>query len=205
MGVICVVLLIVGVFCVDSVGFCGRVVIVGIVSVWIVFSFFIMIVVPAFSPSFSSGFNVIKSCIAMLYFFEIENSVSLRLTRWVMLLVVVGMGVISAVTFCSVLICFCREMISFSPTLIPVLAEGLRVISVSIGTLYIFDMLYNVCFGSTVCVVKVSEFVSFVLFCLIGIRILSPALMFVDRFSFAACKSFCVILNLRAIANNPSP
>ena len=35
-------------------------------------SFFMMIVVPAFSPSFSCGLRVIRSWMAMLHFFEIE-------------------------------------------------------------------------------------------------------------------------------------
>ena len=40
---------------------------------------------------------------------------------------------------------------------------------------------------------------------LIGIRILSPALMLVVRFGFAWCRSFWLMLNLRAMANSPSP
>ena len=41
--------------------------------------------------------------------------------------------------------------------------------------------------------------------CFIGISILSPALMLVVRFGFAWCRSFWLMLNLRAMANSPSP
>ena len=102
-------------------------------------------------------------------------------------------------------------MISVSPALMLVFADGLCVMSVSMLMLYFFAMLYSVSFGCMVwmwmCWV-VSDMVMSddcgVLF-FIGISILSPALMLVVRFGFAWCRSFWLMLNLRAMANSPSP
>ena len=104
-----------------------------------------------------------------------------------MLFVVLCCGVgacICCVVVVMVGVVFCFLIISFCPILMPCIAYGLSARRVSMLTLYIFEMLYSVCFASTVCMWFVCWVVSGVLF-VIGISILSPALMLVVRFGFA--------------------